>query len=101
MRGNVIFWTCLEQLEAKTSFRTITDTKIMRKFGFNCQLLLSEIGLTTDLSQSTCFHIVIGRRRTRLDIKKIEEAEPSQDDTDQPLFLAPKILPFLISNDFY
>jgi hypothetical protein len=36
-----------------------------------------------------------GRRRTRLGIKKkIEEAEPSQDDTDQPLLLAPKILPF-------
>ena len=29
-----------------------------------------------------------GRRRTRLGIvKKREEAEPSQDDTDQPLFL--------------
>jgi hypothetical protein len=35
-----------------------------------------------------------GRRRTRLGIlTKIEEAEPSQDDTDQPLLLAPKILP--------
>lgn len=29
-----------------------------------------------------------GRRRTRLGIlKKIEKSEPSQDDTDQPLFL--------------
>lgn len=27
-------------------------------------------------------------------LKKIEEAEPSHDDTDQPLLLAPKILPF-------
>ncbi|GGV47148.1 hypothetical protein GCM10010182_83030 [Actinomadura cremea] len=36
-----------------------------------------------------------GRRRNRLGIlKKIEEAEPSQDDTDQPPLLAPKILPF-------
>ena len=26
--------------------------------------------------------------------KKIEKSEPSQDDTDQPLPLAPKILPF-------
>lgn len=26
-------------------------------------------------------------------IKKIEEAEPRQDDTYQPLLLAPKILP--------
>ena len=25
---------------------------------------------------------------------KIEKSEPSQDDTDQPLLLAPKILPF-------
>ncbi|NP_054981.1 hypothetical protein SpolCp096 (plastid) [Spinacia oleracea] len=28
----------------------------MGKFGFNCQLLLSEIGFTTDLNHSTCFH---------------------------------------------
>ena len=35
-----------------------------------------------------------GRRRTRPGIMKIiEEAEPSQDDTDQPLLLVPKILP--------
>ena len=88
----------------------------MGKIGFNCQLLLSEIGLTTDSSHSTWFHKIIrfsrskasseedlaqhvlfdtGRRRTRLGIlKKIEESEPSQDDTDQPLLLAPKILPF-------
>nr|YP_010517968.1 hypothetical protein ON926_pgp032 [Stenocereus thurberi]UXN84234.1 hypothetical protein [Stenocereus thurberi] len=68
----------------------------MVNFGFNCQLLLSEIGLTMDLSHSTCFHksvrfsrskssrfymneedlarhvlFDIGRRRTRLGIKKI------------------------------
>lgn len=49
-------YSCLEQLEDGTSFRTITDTKIMGKFGFNCQL--------------------------------------RQDDTDQPLLLAPKSLPF-------
>ena len=88
----------------------------MGKIGFNCQLLLSEIGLTTDSSHSTWFHKTVrfsrskasseedlaqhvlfdtGRRRTRLGIlKKIEESEPSQDDTDQPLLLAPKILPF-------
>ena len=35
------------------SFHTITDTKIMGKIGFHCQLLLSEIGLTTDSSNST------------------------------------------------
>jgi hypothetical protein len=37
-----------------------------------------------------------GRRRNRLGIvkKKAEEAEPSQDDTDQPVLIAPKILPF-------
>jgi len=34
-------------------------------------------------------------------IKKIEEAEPSQDDTDQPLLLAPKILPFLKELEFH
>ena len=91
----------------------------MGKIGFNCQLLLSEIGLTTDSSHSTWFHKIrtifpieieqvlheedfvqhvlfdTGRRRTRLGIlKKRGEAEPSQDDTDQPLLLAPKILPF-------
>ena len=88
----------------------------MGKIGFNCQLPLSEIGLTTDSSHSTWFHKTVrfsrskasseedlaqhvlfdtGRRRTRLGIlKKIEESEPSQDDTDQPLLLAPKILPF-------
>ena len=36
-----------------------------------------------------------GRKRTQLGIiKKIEKSEPSQDDTDQPLLLVPKILPF-------
>ena len=36
-----------------------------------------------------------GRRRTQLGIlKKIEKSEPSQDDTDQPILLVPKILPF-------
>ena len=34
----------------------ITDMKIMGKIGFNCQLPLSEIGLTTDSSHSTWFH---------------------------------------------
>lgn len=40
--------TILEQLRAGSSFRTITDMKIMVKIGFNCQLPLSEIGLTSD-----------------------------------------------------
>ena len=61
----------------------------MGKMGFNCQLLLSEIGLTTDSSHSTWFHKTVrfsrskasseedlaqhvlfdtGRRRTRLGI---------------------------------
>ena len=93
----------------------------MGKIGFNCQLLLSEIGLTTDSSHSTWFHKTIrfslskasseedlaqhvlfdtSRRRTRLGIlKKIEESEPSQDDTDQPLLLAPKILPLPPSSE--
>jgi len=36
-----------------------------------------------------------GRKRTRIGIlKKIEKSEPSHDDTDQRLLLAPKILPF-------
>ena len=81
----------------------------MGKMGFNCQLLLSEIGLTTDSSHSTWFHKTVrfsrskasseedlaqhvlfdtGRRRTRLGIlKKRGEAEPSQDDMDRPFFL--------------
>ena len=88
----------------------------MGKIGFNCQLLLLKIGLTTDLSHSTRFHKTVqfsqskssseedlaehvlfdtGMRRTRLNIlKKIDESEPSKDDTDQPLLLVPKILPF-------
>ena len=46
-----------------------------------------------DLAQHVLFDT--GRRRTQLGIlKKIEESEPSQDDTDQPLLLAPKLLPF-------
>ena len=53
-----------------------------------------------DLARHVLFDI--GRRRTRLGIKKkIEEAEPSQDDTDQPLLLAPKILPFLKELEFH
>ena len=56
--------------------------------GRETQLLHEE-----DLAQHVLFDT--GRRRTRLGIlKKIEEAEPSQDDTDQPPLLAPKILPF-------
>ena len=88
----------------------------MGKIGFNCQRLLSEIELTTDFSHSTWFHKTVRfsqskarseedlaqhvlfdtrTRRTRLGIlTKIEESEPSQDDTDQPLLLTPKILPF-------
>ncbi|KAF6138352.1 hypothetical protein GIB67_030565, partial [Kingdonia uniflora] len=46
-----------------------------------------------DFAQHVLFDA--GRRRTRLgSVKKREEVEPSQDDTDQPLLLAPKILPF-------
>ena len=45
-----------------------------------------------DLVQHVLFDT--GRRRTRLGIvKKRGEAEPSQDDTDHPVLLAPKILP--------
>ena len=47
------------------SFRTITDTKIMGKIGFNCQLLLSEIGLTTDSSNSTWFHKTVWFYRSK------------------------------------
>jgi hypothetical protein len=47
-----------------------------------------------DFAQHVLFDT--GRRRPRLGIlKKIEKSEPSQDDTDQPLLLVPKILPFL------
>lgn len=46
-----------KQLEFGPSFHTLTHMKIMDKmgFGFNCQLLLSEIGLTMDLNNSTWF----------------------------------------------
>lgn len=100
----------------------------MGKIGFSCQLSLSEIGLTTDSSHSTWFHKTARFSRSKssrfymkkiwlsmfysirvgeepdpvlLIIKKIEEAEPSQDDTDQPLLLTPKILPFLKELEFH
>ena len=97
----------------------------MGKIGFSCQLSLSEIGLTTDSSHSTWFHKTTrfsrskssrfyedlaqrvlfdtGRRRTRPGIIKIiDEAEPSQDDTDPPTpFFAPKILPFPKELEFH
>lgn len=58
--------TILEQLGvgAGPSFRTITDTKLMGKIGFNCQLLL-EIGLTTDSNHSTCFHKTVRFSRSK------------------------------------
>ena len=72
------------------------DSKIMGKIGFNCQLHLNRAGFVLheeDFVQHVLFDT--GRRRTRLGIlKKIEEAKPSQDDTDQPPLLAPNILPF-------
>jgi len=37
------------------SFRTIMDSQIMGKIGFNCQPVLSKIGLTMDSSHSTWF----------------------------------------------
>lgn len=85
----------------------------MGKIGFSCQLSLSEIGLTTDSSHSTWFHkttrfsrskssrfymkkiwlsvfysIRVGEETDPVLLKKIEEAEPSQDDMDQPPFCA-------------
>jgi len=38
------------------SFRTIMDSQIMGKIGFNCQPVLSKIGLTMDSSHRTWFH---------------------------------------------
>jgi hypothetical protein len=61
----------LEQPEARPSFPTITDTKIMGKIGFNCQLLLSKIGLTTDLSHNTRFHKPYRSKSSRFYMKKI------------------------------
>jgi hypothetical protein len=82
----------------------------MGKIGFSCQLSLSEIGLTAYSAHSTWFHkttrfyrskssrfymkkiwlsvfysIRVGEEPDPLLLKKIEETEPSQDDTDQPL----------------
>lgn len=39
-------------------------------------------------------HVLFDTGRRSGILKKIEKSEPSQDDTDQPLLLAPKILPF-------
>lgn len=43
------------------------------------------------------YSILVGEEPDSVLLKKREEAEPSQDDTDQPLLIAcvaPKILPF-------
>lgn len=98
----------------------------MGKIGFSCQLSLSEIGLTAYSAHSTWFHkttrfyrskssrfymkkiwlsvfysIRVGEEPDPLLLKKIEETEPSQDDTDQPLCFAPKILPFPKELEFH
>ncbi|KAJ8438030.1 LOW QUALITY PROTEIN: hypothetical protein Cgig2_030011 [Carnegiea gigantea] len=90
----------------------------MGNFGFNCQLLLSEIRLTMDLSHSTCFrksvrffrskssrsyvneedlarHVLfdIGRRRTRLDIKKRKQNQV-EIIWINPFFLRQRSYPF-------
>ncbi|MFQ6654652.1 hypothetical protein Gotur_025551 [Gossypium turneri] len=39
-------------------------------------------------------HVLFDTSRRSGILKKIEKSELSQDDTDQPLLLAPKILPF-------
>ena len=43
---------------------------------------------------SMFYSIRVGEDPDSVFVKKIEKSEPSQDDTDQPLLLAPKILPF-------
>lgn len=43
---------------------------------------------------SMFYSIRVGEEPDSVFLKKIEKSEPSQDDTDQPLLLAPKILPF-------
>ena len=40
------------------------------------------------------YSIRVGEEPDSVFLKKIEKSEPSQDDTDQLLLLAPKILPF-------
>ncbi|KAF4360038.1 hypothetical protein G4B88_025799, partial [Cannabis sativa] len=57
--------TILEQLGVGPSFCTITDTKIMGKIRFNCQLFLSKIGSTTDSSHSTWFHKTVQFSRSK------------------------------------
>ncbi|MBA0637264.1 hypothetical protein Godav_021778, partial [Gossypium davidsonii] len=39
-------------------------------------------------------HILFDKSRRVGILKKIEKSEPSQDDTDRPILLASKILPF-------
>lgn len=53
----------------------------MGKIGFNCQLLLSEIGLTTDSSHSTWFHKI----RTIFPIE-IEQVLHEEDFVQHVLF---------------
>ncbi|KAF4359995.1 hypothetical protein F8388_004502 [Cannabis sativa] len=65
----------------------------MGKIGFNCQLFLSEIGSTTDSSHSTWFHKTVLHEEDFAQ-HVLFDTEPSQDDTDRILLLAPKILPF-------
>ena len=43
---------------------------------------------------SMFYSIRVGEEPDSVFLKKIEKSEPSQDDTDQLLLLAPKILPF-------
>jgi len=61
----------------------------MGKIGFNCQLLLSEIGLTTEKKIfffSMFYSILVGEEPDSVLLKK-RGSRTSQDDMDHPLFL--------------
>jgi hypothetical protein len=84
--------------------------QIMGQIGFNCQLPLSEIGLTTDSSHSTWFHKTARFSRSkssRFSMQKIwlsmfySIQVGEEPDTDQPPLLAPKILPFPKELEFH
>ena len=50
---------------------------------------------------SMFYSIRVGEETDSVFLKKIDKSEPSQDDTDQLLLLAPKILPFPKELEFH
>ena len=96
--------TILEQLGP--SLRTIYSIYTVGQIGFNCQLPLSEIGLTADSSHSTWYGFIKPARSIEIKLHAEDLAQHVLFDTGRrrtrhgPL-LAPKILPFLKELEFH